>query len=482
LALAASSGHAAGAPDEQKTILGEPKPNQALIYIIREPGVSGYRGRRDRIYIEDQLAGVLRDKTYTLTYASPGLHLLWRSGWFRKSGLVLDVAGGQTYYVVFKGIEDMSLVSEAEGKAALAKVKSYSAIGESDRSEGRKEGAEKWPEFREEYASSLALGSGDRIYVPPASKDGMILLPANTPIPVELMETLSSRLAIVGDPVWLRTTDDVSIDGKIVVQKGTVVNAAIRNMTKPRGLGKGALLNVAMLSVSTVDGTSCPLIGQVVDRGTTTSTVGAQLALGAGGAFLTATAENVGFALPYAQLALGAGGAFLTKGEHSHIRAGETVTGSTRHDVWVKPAERASWDAGAVNGAPGALKASIDGPVACKIPMAKGPRAVRVLFDSPDQFASVQMVRVAGSDLPTPLSALRIVRSATGLRAEFDGWQICRYLRPTPEATSVRQKDGTTRTYRPNVETPLMFRLIGKDGRSKMAEAPARELLAILAK
>jgi hypothetical protein len=92
----AASGHpvAAATRSAEKT-MGEPRPDQALVYLIREKRFQG-GGRTMFVYAGQQFLGSLDNDSYTFAYLEPGEHLLWLN--WAKINKPVTVEAGKTYY------------------------------------------------------------------------------------------------------------------------------------------------------------------------------------------------------------------------------------------------------------------------------------------------------------------------------------------------------------------------------------------------
>jgi hypothetical protein len=417
-----------------KKIRGDVRPNEALIYVVRLGEFAG-KIRTEKFFLEEHLVGVLPNNSYTFTYATPGTRLFWGS--FHKDAVFLDLVGGQTYYLVFKVSEFISLVPEAAGKAAIEKVEHYRTISDEDQVKGTKEGLEKWSGYRQKYAGGLAVAADNPTYAPPASTEGLTKVSSSVPINVELMENVSSGANKVGDAIWVRVTEDVVVEGGLFVQKGTTVNARVRDVKGVGGFGRQGKVDVALLSVTASDGTVSPLVGSIDDQGLRKST---DLAFFAGGLL----------------------GAFLVKGGQAFSAAGESATAYLREDVWFKPAATTPPTSVAPDDAKTAGAAIAGGAVRCELIKGKGPLSVDVILDTTDDIARATLVQVNGNPLPTPVEAIQVSRSKAGLAAAFGGWDICRYLRLSRQSSESAggniQTSGNTRG------TPLGLHLVTKDG------------------
>lgn len=97
LAIAATwavpASHAATKGHEK--IYGEPRDEQALVYLVRERRFQG-SGRTMFVYADEAFLGTLENNSYTFAYLDPGEHLLWQN-WARYSTRV-EVEAGRIYY------------------------------------------------------------------------------------------------------------------------------------------------------------------------------------------------------------------------------------------------------------------------------------------------------------------------------------------------------------------------------------------------
>lgn len=81
-----------------------------------------------------------------------------------------------------------------------------------------------------------------------------ITLQEGTVVRVELLETLDSRLAKVGDIVNLRVDDDVEVDGKIAVKRGTEVTGRVTISQASKMIGKKGMLDFTIDYTKSVTG------------------------------------------------------------------------------------------------------------------------------------------------------------------------------------------------------------------------------------
>jgi hypothetical protein len=443
-ACGAPRAHAQDAPSSDKRAMGEPRPGEALVYVIRQSAFTA-RGAGFKVFSDDRLLAKLRNNTYTFAYLSPGTHIVWVE---YSDAAPFDVAAGQTYYLTFKGVDPLKVVSEAEAQAAIAKASRFIGPNEEDLREAAGTIAKKWPKYRLKAASWAAPASEAPAYIPPVSTENMLRVPAGTALAAELMENLSSGLNQVNDAVWVRALADVSVDGRLFVAKGAPIKASIRGVKERERGNRQGRLDLVMTSVQAADGTVCPLIGQLASVGNQGST-GRNVAAGAVTGLQVA--GLVAGALPGLL-----GGLLVPSGTDTYHLAGEKIRVFTREDVWIGPPDAGvADDVGAVTGQPTDVrKAHPRGNhIRLDVPKAKVPESVEIVVEGPSDAASLEMVLVDGADAPVPVRAEQLSRADEGWVARFDGWSICRYLRPGEAGTD------------------LTFRLAATDGTVTLAQA-----------
>jgi len=81
-----------------------------------------------------------------------------------------------------------------------------------------------------------------------------LTLPDGTELEVVTTEEISSKTATEGDPINFKVEDDVKVDGKVVIAKGTMVKGVVSNAQKSGRMGKGGKLSVRVESTTAVDG------------------------------------------------------------------------------------------------------------------------------------------------------------------------------------------------------------------------------------
>jgi len=83
-----------------------------------------------------------------------------------------------------------------------------------------------------------------------------IVVPADTTIPLELKNALSSRTAYVGQAVYCETTYPVTVGNRIVIPVGSYVKGAITQVVRPGHVKGKAQLGLRFDSLTLPDGTT----------------------------------------------------------------------------------------------------------------------------------------------------------------------------------------------------------------------------------
>jgi hypothetical protein len=81
-----------------------------------------------------------------------------------------------------------------------------------------------------------------------------IILQEGTVVQVQLLETLDSRLAKVGDLVNLRVNEDVEVDGVVVIKRGTEATGRVTISQASKMAGKKGMLDFTIDYTKTVTG------------------------------------------------------------------------------------------------------------------------------------------------------------------------------------------------------------------------------------
>ncbi len=79
-------------------------------------------------------------------------------------------------------------------------------------------------------------------YAEPAAADAVI--PKKTIVQLELLQNLNSKLDRTGAPVRFTVSDDVLVDGHVVIAKGTAVQGRIKFAEPSRSNGRAGTLQI----------------------------------------------------------------------------------------------------------------------------------------------------------------------------------------------------------------------------------------------
>jgi hypothetical protein len=82
-----------------------------------------------------------------------------------------------------------------------------------------------------------------------AASANLLVLRDSTPVTMKLVKTLSSSTAQVGDEVNFEVSQDVIVDGYVVIPKGAVALGVVNEAEPKKALGRGGKLGVLIRSV-----------------------------------------------------------------------------------------------------------------------------------------------------------------------------------------------------------------------------------------
>jgi hypothetical protein len=89
---------------------------------------------------------------------------------------------------------------------------------------------------------------------------GNIYIPSKTPVEVELVKTVSSKTHRKGDIIDIRVTENLIINGVIIIPKGALGEAVVTLGRKAGGFGRRGKLIVTPQFVRAANGMKIPLI------------------------------------------------------------------------------------------------------------------------------------------------------------------------------------------------------------------------------
>ncbi len=94
-----------------------------------------------------------------------------------------------------------------------------------------------------------------------------VKLPDGTLVILKVKDTLRCRDLGVGDIVKLEVADDVKINEKVVIKKGTKAIAEVVSSEKEGMIGKGGKVSLSLRSTTATDGQKVPLRGSLHREG-----------------------------------------------------------------------------------------------------------------------------------------------------------------------------------------------------------------------
>ena len=409
---------------------GEVKPDKALVYFIRTARFGG-SARTQYVYADDTFLGVLRSGSYSFSYVAPGRHLFWTN--WTKVTREIDLAPGETYYLdIWMTI---AVVEEARGKELIEQVGDFVSPAPDDfetaksQIEHRYERAKR-KEGEKEKADVPVVEAAS---TPPVNVEGMLKVPANSIVSLDLLENVCSGLSTNGDTVWFRVAEDASVDGAVFLSKGRLVKGVVRQSEAATGMGKEGVLEVVVPSLPAEDGSAVPTIGQIASSG--------QERTGA------ATGAAAGFGLF---------GAAMVKGREAYHLAGERFVVHTRQDAWIRPGAPSSGPAAAAAASGGlVLKGTARDPIKFNPRKGKISDTIEIDLDAQKEPRDVAAFRFGEWEVPEPVKATMIERHGKAWRCTFTGWGVTRYLQQGAGDTTV----------------PIKMRGALEDGTSFIAEA-----------
>lgn len=102
--------------------------------------------------------------------------------------------------------------------------------------------------------TAAPLAASARVRVPAQEQTGtQVTIPDGTALTVVTTEEISSKTAVEGDPLTFKVDEDVVVDGKVVIAKGTLVKGEISNAKKSGRMGKAGALSIRITSTTAVD-------------------------------------------------------------------------------------------------------------------------------------------------------------------------------------------------------------------------------------
>lgn len=148
----------------------------------------------------------------------------------------------------------------------------------------------------------------------------LITLRAGTPVTVEAVQTINVDNISIGQSIPVRVKFNIVAQKATLIAAGTMGNATVIDLKKPKGWGKAGKVEIQVSNVPAVDNQMVPLSGiPIVLEGADKKGLAIGLAVGIG----------------LFTLGIGAAVGFLIKGKSAEVKAGTTITGSVASDIEV---------------------------------------------------------------------------------------------------------------------------------------------------
>ncbi len=185
---------------------------------------------------------------------------------------------------------------------------------------------------------------------------GKIEVPSGTHIPLVLHNSISTRSARPGDPVYFETLFPIMIDGKVVIPAGSYVSGEVTESKRPgRVKGRGELMiklttlilpNAYMVNLNAIPGNAgtggnetTDSEGRIIgdsEKGHDIGTIAKTTAAGAGiGGIATRSGSGVGIGAA-AGAAVGLAAVLLTRGPDAEMPRGSTVEAVIDRSIYLE--------------------------------------------------------------------------------------------------------------------------------------------------
>ena len=270
-----------------------------------------------------------------------------------------------------------------------------------------------------------AIASGAETQAPAAAVESTtVTVIAGTTLETVLLENVNSSFNTIGETVLLSATENVVVNGHVVVSKGARIKAQVSSVGQRGMMGKGGDLNFSPVSVQAVDGQWVPLDkDQMGGRGAGAS-VGAIIGIG-----------------------------LFASGKAAFVLRGQTYDVSIRRDTAVDTANpipqptlrQPDLQVAATSGELKRVNFSTGKPgdnFVFNIRLT--PDIAPLVGTNPD---AVQIVSMIGERLDEAISAVSVQRDpkdANLVHATFGWWSVIRYAQPnsTPVVLQCNLSDG----------------------------------------
>ena|SRR5215213_1427205 len=86
-----------------------------------------------------------------------------------------------------------------------------------------------------------------------ATQENVKVIPDGTEFTVVTIDEITSKTAAEGDPLSFKVSEDLKIDGQVVIAKGSLVKGIVAQAKKAGMMGRGGTLGIRVESTTTVD-------------------------------------------------------------------------------------------------------------------------------------------------------------------------------------------------------------------------------------
>ena len=90
-------------------------------------------------------------------------------------------------------------------------------------------------------------------YQDPPPAENVRVIPDGTEFSVVTIDEITSKTAAEGDPLTFKVAHDVTVDGRVVIAKDTLVKGIVAQAKKAGMMGRGGSLGIRVESTMTVD-------------------------------------------------------------------------------------------------------------------------------------------------------------------------------------------------------------------------------------
>lgn len=211
------------------------------------------------------------------------------------------------------------------------------------------------PSYAQEVGSTVLKGNiiqtNKRNNTPTVNEDDIKAIPPGSTLDMVISTAVTTGVSVEGDEFFGKVSKDYTVDGKVVIPKGTIVHGVVEEMEGPKRAGRNGYISTKFDYMITPDGREISIEGKnttrdskakaaakVVGRASGFTAVGgiagAVMVLKYGG--LAAVAASNGYALAGGAAvggAIGLTAAMLTKGKNAMIQPGAEIRVKLAEDL-----------------------------------------------------------------------------------------------------------------------------------------------------